>query len=296
MITVRVPATSANCSIGFDSLGLALDWKTTISFEPAETLIITGCPDAYCGEDNLVWQAFVSACRDCQAALPGVHIHIDSDIPFARGLGSSSQCIAAGLLGAKAMLDLPLDDERLLELATALEGHPDNAAPALFGGLCACVSEEDEILQIRLESADWHVLLVIPPYEVSTAKAREVLPKTVSLHEAAMQTGRALLFEYAWTHRDEALLAKVCRDVLHEPARSTLIDDYQAMKEKADLLSLPFWISGSGSTMAFVSQDRERLKSLERQIQLERPSLSLRLASVSDSGAQVFRESEVCHG
>lgn len=291
MITVRVPATSANCSIGFDCLGLALDWKTSISFEPADTLCITGCPPAYQNQDNLVWKAFELACQSAGHSPCGVHIHIDSDIPFARGLGSSSQCIIAGLLGARAMLDLDLDANRLLELGTQLEGHPDNVAPALLGGLCACVCEGESILHIRMEAGGWHVLVVIPPYPLSTASARQVLPESVSLHQAAMQTGRALLFEYAWTHEDERLLASVCQDVLHEPARSALIADYPAMKAKADLLQLPFWISGSGSTMAFVSLDKVRLQSLARQIQKENPLLELRLTRASSLGAQVLESS-----
>lgn len=288
MITVKVPATSANCCIGFDCLGLALDWKSAISFEAASTLQITGCPEEYQSEDNLVFQAFAAACTSCGITAGGVHIHIDSDIPFARGLGSSSQCIAAGILGADALLGLNLDDQKMLEIATALEGHPDNAAPALFGGLCACVSEDDQILQIKLGSNDWKGLVVIPPYPISTNEARKVLPPEISLHEAAMQSGRAFLFEYAWEHRNEKLLHEACKDVLHEPYRARLIPDYARLKELAERYALPFWISGSGSTMIFVSQSEEKLKEAEKEICRMNIEADIRRVRVSDKGAEVL--------
>lgn len=121
MITVRVPATSANCSIGFDTLGLAFDWRSTITFDKSETLKITGCPDEFCTPDNLVYHAFDFACKKSGIATPPVHIDIDSDIPFARGLGSSSQCVIAGLVGANLFAALGLDTDQLLELAVELK-------------------------------------------------------------------------------------------------------------------------------------------------------------------------------
>ncbi len=299
MITVRTPATSANCSIGFDCLGLALDWKSKISFEPAETLKITGCPQEYAGEDNLVYQSFVYTCKACHVEVPGVHIHIDSDIPFARGLGSSSQCIAAGILGADALLGLHLGDRQKLDLATQIEGHPDNVAPALRGGLCSCVTKgnakdgNQEVLPIDLGAHGWHVLVVIPDYEVSTKEARKVLPASIPLHDAAMQVGHALLFEYAWVHGDENLLFEACVDVVHEPSRSKLIKDYPDLYALAQKDRIPFWISGSGPTMAFVSQNEDQLRNLQhylacREVLEEMGShLKLRLCKVSDQGAEV---------
>lgn len=295
MITVKVPATSANCSIGFDCLGLALDWKSSITFEPADTLQITGCPPEYATADNLVYQAFAYTCKAVNLPVPGVHIHIDSDIPFARGLGSSSQCIAAGILGADAMCQLELDDREKLDIATEIEGHPDNVAPALRGGLCSCISTTDErILPIDLGAHDWKALVVIPDYEVSTKEARKVLPASIPLHDAAMQVGHALLFEYAWVHQDEKLLYEACVDVLHEPSRSKLIRDYPALAALAKQYKLPFWISGSGPTMAFVSQDEDQLRNLQNFIACQEffgqngQHLKLRLCKVSDSGAEVI--------
>lgn len=288
MITVRVPATSANCSIGFDTLGLAFDWRSTITFDKSETLKITGCPDEFCTPDNLVYHAFDFACKKSGIATPPVHVDIDSDIPFARGLGSSSQCVIAGLVGANLFAALGLDTDQLLELAVEIEGHPDNVAPALFGGLNVCVMEDGRIHRVQLEARDWKALVVIPGYEVSTPEARKALPETVSLPDAAMQVGRAMLFEYAWVHQDEAQLYTACKDILHEPSRAKLIRDYPAMQELSKTHQLPFWISGSGSTMAFLSQDEARLEELKKEIEEKHPDLEVRLSRVSRLGAEAF--------
>lgn len=290
MITIQVPATSANCSIGFDFLGLALNWTSHISFELAPTFSITGCPKAYQGTDNLVYQSFVATCKKKQVEVPALHIHIDSDIPFARGLGSSSQCIAAGICGANALLNLGLSEEEKLEIAVEIEGHPDNVAPALFGGLCACVldAKEERLVRIKLDANDWKALLVIPKTEIATKEARQVLPATLPLKEAALQAGRSFLFSYAWQQKDEVLLYKVCVDKIHEPYRAKLIAQYQELKSLADQYQVPFWISGSGSTMAFVSQREDLLMSLKNQIAALWPTIQLRLVQVSNSGAEVI--------
>ncbi len=289
MITVQVPATSANCSIGFDFLGLALNWTSHISFELAESFSITGCPEAYQGVDNLVYQSFVATCKRANVAVPALHIHIDSDIPFARGLGSSSQCIAAGICGADALLKLALSNEEKLDIAVEIEGHPDNVAPALFGGLCACVADQqDRLVQVKLAANDWKALLVIPQTEIATKEARRVLPATLPLKDAALQAGRSFLFSYAWQQKDERLLYQVCVDKIHEPYRAKLIDQYPKLKALADQYRVPFWISGSGSTMAFVSQREDVLKELKSQIATLWPTIGLRLAQVSDTGAEVL--------
>lgn len=288
MITVRVPATSANCSIGFDTLGLAFDWRSTITFEKSDAFLITGCPQEYAKEDNLVYTSFVKACSSANVAVPPVHIHIDSDLPFARGLGSSSQCVIAGLLGANLLCELNYTDEQILSLAIEIEGHPDNVAPALYGGLNLCVGDEQGFRHVLWKSKGWKALLVIPPYEVSTPMARKALPACISLHDAAMQAGYAMLFEQAWQSQDEELLYFACHDAIHEPCRSTLIAHYPAMKAIAGELALPFWISGSGPTMAFVSQSADRLSSLYERLQKEYPELLIRLADISEHGAEAY--------
>lgn len=289
MITIQVPATSANCSIGFDFLGLALDWTSQICFELSSTFRITGCPKEFQGQDNLVYQSFVKTCQRAEVEVPNIHIHIDSDIPFARGLGSSSQCIAAGIMGADALLHLGLSDKQKLDIAVEIEGHPDNVAPALFGGLNACIPDEkkEHLLRVQLKANEWKTLLVIPTTEISTKEARRVLPLSLSLKDAALQAGRSFLFAHAWQTKDESLLYEVCVDQIHEPYRAKLIAQYSILKTLADQNRVPFWISGSGSTMAFVSQKEKTLLALQDQIRALLPEVQTKLASVSNTGAEV---------
>lgn len=288
MITVKVPATSANCSVGFDTLGLALNWYSSITFEKSDELLISGCPREYATADNLVWTSFVFACHKCGKPVPNVHIDIQSDIPFARGLGSSSQCVVAGILGANAIAELEMDHDQLLACAVEIEGHPDNVAPALNGALSVTVEGTRSLIGVNLGANGWKALVVIPPYEVSTPMARKALPEEIPLHNAAMQAGRAMLFEYAWTHKDETLLFEACHDLLHEPSRSKLIAHYPAMQEIAARNSVSFWISGSGSTMLFVSQNKDTLQALKEEIKNAHPELDVRLSEVSEHGAEVI--------
>ena len=135
MIKVRVPATSANLGVGYDCLGLALDDFATVTFEViAEGLEIAGCEEAYCNEENLFYQAFLKGLQYMGERVPGIRITVETDIPYARGLGSSATCIVAGLAGANALFHNRMNRYELFDLATQMEGHPDNIAPAIFGG------------------------------------------------------------------------------------------------------------------------------------------------------------------
>lgn len=286
MINVDVPATSANCCVGFDSLGLALDFMGHFSFEPSDTFLITGCDEKFAGEDNLVWQAFCLTANKFGRTPGPVHIHIDCQIPLARGLGSSSACTAAGILAADRWFNLQLSRMEMLEIGVELEGHPDNIAPALFGGMCACFKNGDEFVISRLECRGWKGLCAIPDYPIETNAARKILPQEISLKEAAGQCARALVFEAALKDGDEHLMAKCCQDVLHEPYRGNLIPDYGMLKDLAVSTRTPFWISGSGSTMLFFSQYWKKLQDLKDQ--LEPTGLELQLLSVCEKGAVVY--------
>lgn len=291
MIKVSVPATSANCSIGFDSLGLALEWRGNFLFEQSDELRITGCPAEYCDENNLTVQSFWYVCERFGLEKPAFRLEIDCDVPFARGLGSSSVCTAAGILAADAWFDLHLSAEQLVELAAELEGHPDNVAPAILGGLTACFSRKEggvnRLCYARMLPESFRGLAVIPDYEVSTPMARKVLPAQIPLHDAAVQTGRALVFEQAMVRGDEKLLFDCCLDVYHEPYRRKLIPDYDWLHELSEESRIPFWISGSGSTMMYFSVSEEKLEKLKEKIQARKPGFICRILKVAEEGAKV---------
>lgn len=132
-VKVKVPATSANLGPGFDVAGLALTLYNTFTFELNEGgLNITGCPTQFCNEENLTYRAFSQAAQSCGLDFKGVNIHCESQVPYTRGLGSSSTCIVAGIVGAFAFKDKTDARQEILELATKIEGHPDTVAPAIF--------------------------------------------------------------------------------------------------------------------------------------------------------------------
>lgn len=289
MIKVHVPATSANCCIGFDSLGLALDWWADFCFSPHDGLKITGCPKEYANADNLVIQAFEETCRTLGKTLPGLHLHIDSDIPFSRGLGSSSTCVVAGILACDAWFEAGLNRMEMLEIATRIEGHPDNVAPCIFGQAVCSFMEEGQPRMMVVPCADYQCLAMIPEYPIVTSEARKVLPASLSYKEAVAQVGHALCFLQALQVGNEMILAKSCVDHLHEPYRKKLIPDYEKIHEKCQELDLAMWISGSGSTLLAMSMDPVKLSTLSEYVQ-NGLSIECRKLSIAKKGAWVEHE------
>ena len=165
-VKVKVPATSANLGPGFDVAGLALTLYNTFIFELSDSgLNITGCPEQFCNEDNMTYQAFKRAAEVCGLKYQGINIECSGDVPYTRGLGSSSTCIVAGIVGAFAFKDKADDRQEILELATAIEGHPDNVAPAVFGGLTVSVMEENNVLTLNIPvKHDYRFVALIPPF------------------------------------------------------------------------------------------------------------------------------------
>lgn len=256
---VRVPATSANVGVGFDCLGLALDLTATFLMTPAERLEVDGCEERFRGEDNLVWQSYLEACRALGLEAVPLRITILSPIPLSGGLGSSSACVIAGVAGAMALAGEGFDRERALELACVIEGHPDNVAPALLGGLVSSFVDGDVTTSTRMDVADnLRFVAIAPPYEVRTADARRVLPETVSRETAVWQMGRCVAVVRALETGDAALMAAACHDRLHEPYRAKLIPDHDVLREAALAAgACAFMISGSGSTMLAVADGDE---------------------------------------
>lgn len=255
MIRVKVPATSANLGVGFDCMGLALDWQGvfTFCFDGPE-FMISGCPKAYQNKDNLVYHAFARTLMALGKRMPVVQIHIDTPIPVARGLGSSASCIVAGVLGAVAYSGQKLPLQELLRLATLLEHHPDNVAPALYGSLCASFMENGMPYTAQFAVHEkFRFVTIIPDYEVRTEDARRILPSDMSYADAIYQMGRCATLGKALESGDEEMVRHACIDRMQEPYRSRLIPEYDEVKRLCmDLGALAFVISGSGSTMLAV--------------------------------------------
>lgn len=288
MIRVHVPATSANLGPGFDSLGLALDFEGIFDFEIIESGIhIYGCEEAYQTRDNLVYQAFLKTTKVLGKEVPGISIGIHCDLPMQRGLGSSAACIVAGVMGANALFHNRLNKYEIFDICTALEGHPDNIAPALFGQLTVAFIDEDKPNMIRFGvHPDLRFLALIPEHGIPTAKARELLPNTLSYQDAISQIGRSAAMCKAIEIGNGVIMRKACKDFMHEPYRKQLIEEYETIYElqkKAGAFTM--FISGSGSTMLVVSDDEEVLTNILHQVRKQYPSIQGKLLKVHRHGA-----------
>ncbi len=265
MLTVKVCATSANVCVGFDVLGLALDLANFYQFEEAKEFSLIGFDQPYQKfEHNLVYQAYIRAFEYVQQEPIPVHISIRTNIPVSRGLGSSASLIVAGLFAANYYLNNRFTKEELLQLATQMEGHPDNVAAAIYGGLVASYYDDQYHSICYPVHPDLHFIAVIPHYQVATSEARKILPNEVSYHDAVHNLSRIIHLPKAFAEGDVRLLKVLFSDQLHEPYRKKLIKEYQEIynickKEEAALA-----ISGSGSTMLIICKDLSLQEKLEK--------------------------------
>lgn len=235
-VKIRVPATSANLGPGFDVAGLALTLYNTFTFELNEGgLNIAGCPTQFCNEDNLTYQAFKEAAEYCGLEYKGVNIDCVSQVPYTRGLGSSSTCIVAGIVGAFAFKDKAEDRQEILELATKIEGHPDNVAPAIFGGLTVSVMEKDNVLTLNIPvKHEYRFVTLIPPFTLSTEQSRKVLPQTLDRKDAVTNVSHLALVVASLINGYDEGLKLGFKDRLHQPYRGGLIRGYDQIMKLLD--------------------------------------------------------------
>ena len=290
MIKITVPATSANLGIGYDTLGMAVSLYSHFTFERSEELRITGCPEQFQNESNLVYTSFADALRAWGEKPFPVAIDIQTDVPVARGLGSSSTCVVAGIMAAAALTGHTVDRAELVRIATAVEGHPDNVAPAILGGaVCSFTPEGGTPRCLRYEVSDrLRFITVIPPYEVHTSEARKVVPATIDLADAVWQMGRIAGMTRGLETGDLALIADANDDRLQEPFRRSLIPDYDAIRETCLAGGAgTLWISGSGSTLMAVTDDTIVAKFLQVRLHEQFPACDTHILTCDTQGAQI---------
>ena len=267
---MRVPATSANLGSGFDALGLALDLHNTLALttSDADSLSVAGeGARALNGQTSTI--AHDGAHRVLRALgcdTPGLHLQMHNAIPLARGLGSSSAAIVGGMLAANAWARAAHGKEllprELLEMATTIEGHPDNVAPALLGGLvaAACHQADDklEVAAVRVPVKAWPQFAVwVPDAELSTHKARGVLPAEVSRADAIYNLSRSALLVAALCAGDFEALREALKDRLHQAQRAPLVPGFDAITLAAQTAgAVGATLSGAGPTiLAWVAPD-----------------------------------------
>lgn len=269
---VRVPATSANLGAGFDCIGIAVDRWLSASVEADDNLrsgnaaitISRGgtlASLALTPEDDILYAGFVAACAAGGRAVPErLTFFVDSEIPVARGLGSSSAALVAGARLADAALELGLGTHGLAELCARIEGHPDNVAPAVFGGAMLAVpgNGSSEARHWVFASLPVHPSLafvfIVPPYPVETAAARAILPREVAHGIAVRAAGKGAALAHGLATGDGALIRIALDDVLHVPYRRELVPGMASLQDAACVAgAYGATLSGSGPTLVAVS-------------------------------------------
>ena len=294
MIKVRVPATSANIGPGFDTLGIAFNLYNEFEFsEDTKEIKFYGFKEEYSNEDNIVYKAMKTCFDKCDYKPKGLKIGlIKEDIPISRGLGSSSTCIVAGLLGANQIMGNPLSIEELFRIGVEIEGHPDNIAPAFFGGMVVSVVEDKNVFYNKIDVKEGiSFLALIPDFELSTSLARKVLPNDVRFKDAIYNISRVSLMISAFANGKYELLKYSCKDTMHEKYRSHLIKNYDLVYNKCiSLGALSCFLSGAGPTiMAIIkSNDKKIVDNIKSFLKDEHLSWNVKELSIDNLGAMVY--------
>ncbi len=262
MIKIQIPATSANLGAGFDALGLALTYYNHVEMEESDRVEISsadGIP-VPTDESNLIYVSAKDLYEVCGKKLSGLKLVQTNNIPMARGLGSSSACIVAGLVGANTLLGSPLTTDDLVDLAAQIEGHPDNTAPALLGGIVTAVFDGRKVHWVKQEVfTKLKFVAMIPDFELKTEQARACLPKEVSHKDAVYNLSRAALFSASLLTGKFENLRTAVHDRLHQPYRMELIPHCREVFDIAYTHgAYAAYISGAGPTaMAIVDENNE---------------------------------------
>ena len=276
VIRVAAPATTANLGPGYDCLGMALDIWNTVEVEPlpgggipAVSVSGEGASELEDGPENLVYRSMEFLYREMDRPMPPLRVHCNNEIPLARGLGSSAAAIAGGLAAANALASMTGDGggfapRDLLEMAATIEGHPDNVAAAVMGGLQLVVTEAQDTGESTLYTvpvsvpAAIHAVLFIPETRIATADARAVLPQQLPVPDAVHNMARVALLVAGMATNHPEYLSVATQDKLHQPYRQPLFPAMKLlMKAALDAGALGAFLSGSGSTVLALTQGRE---------------------------------------
>lgn len=294
--TINVPATSANLGPGFDTLGLALDLWNESTFELADdfTVYVEGEGNGKLaqGRNNMIIRAAQKFAEYVGRELPPFLVHCINHIPLSSGMGSSAAATLTGLLAANALTVSKVSDDEILMIASALEGHPDNVAPALLGGLVASTMNEGKVIARKLPIAPIHVTVVLPDFHFPTRQARHALPEQIPLKDAVHNISRAVLVADAFRTGDIRLLGEVMTDLLHQPYRLPLVPGAQEAMDamKADGASAVA-LSGAGpSLIAFSKTESNAGFAAKRAFEMAGLSARIFHLGVSSRGAEIHTD------
>ena len=300
-IHVKVPATTANLGPGFDAIGLALNLWNEAEFSPASdgkvniTVEGEGVGKIPLDEKNSIAEAAMLIYAKTGKPFTGLRISCFNRVPLGSGLGSSSAAMLTGMLGANGLLGGPLSDEEVLKLAIETEGHPDNVAPAMLGGLVASIVHDERVLSIKLPAranrSPIHVTIVLPDFDFPTHQARAILPQEVQRKDAIFNISRSIMVTEALRTGDLNLLGNAMEDRLHQPYRLPLIPGAQNALDAARAAgAAAVALSGAGPSLIAFSSKQDPKIGLAMQKAFAKAGLSSRIFELEPSteGAEVM--------
>lgn len=278
-VRVRVPASTANLGPGFDTLGMSLSLYIWIEMRRSEHTVVHFSGDGFEGipadKNNLIYKVAQLVFKEAGIDVPELEIGMRSEIPLTRGLGSSASAIIAGMVAANALIGSPLSKDRLFDLATGLERHPDNVGASLFGGIIAAAWDGEHADYVRIEPPqNLKVLALIPEFELATSAARAVLPERLSIQDAVYNISRSSLLTAALASGRLDLLASAMQDRLHQPYRAALVPGMEKILEEATRYgALGAALSGAGPTLLALvdrtSSEYDQLEAFMQSVMLE---------------------------
>lgn len=262
---IRVPATSANLGPGYDCLGLALDMWVELSARLSDNdhFLYSGEGEMPDTRHNLTHQGFTAVYRELGLEAPPVTFTVHNPIPLARGLGSSSAALVSGAAAADCFTGGQLGRDGVFQICARAEGHPDNVAPAVYGGFTVSARRGEEYLSRSLPlPADWHFLIAIPDFELPTMTARKVVPESFSRADVISTSSRAALWALAVATADPELLDTATRDVLHQPYREPLLPGFaESVAGAREAGAWAAFLSGAGPSLAAICPaDKTRIR------------------------------------
>ncbi|MGI6493061.1 MAG: homoserine kinase [Peptococcaceae bacterium] len=265
MVRVQVPATTANLGPGFDCLGMALELYNIVEMSPAATgtyieVSGEGAGDIAKDKSNLVYRAALQIFQQVGYNPSGLRLRLTNNIPVARGLGSSTAAIVGGMIAANIISGGKLSRQDIINLASQLEGHPDNVAPAVLGGIVVAILADGDVKCVKIQPPQGlKGIVAIPEFTMFTKTSREMLPNQVAYQDAAFNVGRVALLVAALQQGDLGLLGVAMEDRLHQSMRSSTIPGFKKVVAAAKLAGARgVTLSGAGPTViAFADSNLE---------------------------------------
>lgn len=265
MVKIQVPATTANVGAGFDILGIALNLYNFIDIELSDKYELTYSGKEYKSsltdsKKNLFYSSMERVYKEFGIKTPEFKVNIEVNIPLSRGLGSSSSAIVAGVVSANNFLKNKLNNDEILKICNDIEGHPDNIAPCLLGGIVISMIEKDKVITQKINNKNkFKFIAVIPDFELSTKKARKVLPEKITYSDSVFNSSRLAFLIMSLLNGNNDLLSISLNDKIHQQYRGKLIKGFDdILKTSLESGAIGAVLSGAGPTILAITDKDEK--------------------------------------